>query len=330
MSYPIIPIFIPHIGCPNDCVFCNQRRIAGTICAPKPEQVSALIASGLEKSRCAQVAFYGGSFTAIDEKLQNEYLSAANDFGDSVTGIRISTRPDAIDDGILSRLNNFGVTIIEIGAQSMDDHVLAKSARGHTAQDTRNAAEHIKSAGMQLILQMMVGLPGDTPAGAMDTAKKITSLSPQGVRIYPTVVIRDTILADMWQKGEYTPLAIDEAVEISAKLLEIFEAAQIPVIRLGLNPTEDLSSGDALAGAYHPAFGQLVSAHRWYLHMVDVLRNGCFSDKIQIRVHPSQVSNVVGHRGENKRRIIEMFGLKIVKIIGDSNLFMHQIVILNL
>lgn len=330
MSYPIIPIFIPHVGCPNDCVFCNQRRIASTICAPKPEEVSALIASGLEKNLYAQVAFYGGSFTAIDEDLQNQYLSAANAFGDRITGIRISTRPDAINDAIVARLKEFGVTIIEIGAQSMDDYVLVKSGRGHTAQDTFLAGDCIKRGGVALIIQMMIGLPGDRPDGAMETAKKIALLSPQGVRIYPTVVIRDTILADMWQKGEYSPLTLDQAVEISADILEIFEETRIPVIRMGLNPTDDLSGGDALAGAYHPAFGQLVSAHRWYLRIIDILKKGSFSEKIQIRVHPSQISNVAGQHGENKRRIIETLGFKNIKIMGDSNLLFQEIRIIDL
>ena len=255
----ILPIFVPHAGCPNDCVFCNQKRISGSLLPASAETVRGRLSELPEDARC-ELAFYGGSFTAVDPVLREELLAAARPFLErgTVESIRVSTRPDAVDRGILSGLALAGVKTVELGAQSMSDRVLRLSGRGHTAADTARAAVLVKEAGLTLILQMMTGLPGSDPAADIDTARKLIALRPDGVRIYPTVVIRDTALETLWRSGRYREHSVEDAVEVCSKILPLFEAASIPVIRLGLNPTDELSGGAAAAGAYHPALGELV------------------------------------------------------------------------
>ena len=249
----IIPIFVPHWGCPHNCVFCNQNRITGEKKPATAEDVKRAIAGA--DSENAQVAFYGGSFTAIPASQQEELLEAASGYS-----IRLSTRPDCIDDAVLKRLEKYGVDTIELGAQSLDNEVLRLAGRGHTAEDVENASKLIKAAGFNLILQMMTGLPGDTEEKDIETAKKIIALKPDGARIYPTVIVKDTALFELWKKGLYKEHTVEDAVEVCSKLLPLFDEARIPVIRLGLNPTDDLSGGDAVAGAYHSALGELVKS----------------------------------------------------------------------
>lgn len=322
MSYSVIPVFIPHLGCPHDCVFCNQKRIAGKVNAPKPSEVSALLDVAFERSPDAEIAFYGGSFTAIPLNEQEEYLKVAAKFNPK--SIRLSTRPDAITGPILDLLKKYGVKTIELGAQSMDDSVLTASNRGHTAEDVRASSRMIKAAGFNLILQMMVGLPGEDKNSAVNTAREIAKLKPDGVRIYPTVVVRDTCLEDMWRRGEYTALTVENAVEVCADITEIFDEANIPIIRMGLNPTEDLNGGDALGGAYHPAFGQLVSARRWLRCLREMICE-INADEIIIYAHPKEISNVAGHKGENKKKLMEEFSLKKITILGDKNMPRNKI-----
>ena len=249
----IIPIFVPHWGCPHNCVFCNQNRITGEKKPATAEDVKRAIAGA--DSENAQVAFYGGSFTAIPASQQEELLEAASGYS-----IRLSTRPDCIDDAVLKRLEKYGVDTIELGAQSLDNDVLRLAGRGHTAEDVENASKLIKSAGFNLILQMMTGLPGDTEEKDVETAEKIIALKPDGARIYPTVIVKDTALFELWKKGLYKEHTVEDAVTVCSKLLPLFDEARIPVIRLGLNPTDDLSGGDAVAGAYHSALGELVKS----------------------------------------------------------------------
>ena len=261
----IIPVFVPHLGCPNDCVFCNQRRISGSTVPAAARDVDKAIEDAAALPRTGakrQLAFYGGSFTAIPIHEQMALLAAAKahlDRGD-IDSIRLSTRPDAIDGAVLKRLAEYGVETVELGAQSMCEEVLRLAGRGHTAQDVENASRMIKAAGFRLILQMMTGLPGDSIERSVDTARRIIALEPDGVRIYPTVIVRDTALYDLWQAGRYKEHTVEDAVEYCARLVPLFEAAGIPVIRLGLNPTEELSSGAAAGGAYHPALGELVKS----------------------------------------------------------------------
>ncbi len=226
-----------------------------------PDDVEKTLAAAFENTDCigAEIAFYGGSFTAIEEDRQNALLATAAPYIEKglCSGIRISTRPDCIDESSLSRLSKYGVHTIELGAQSMCDDVLLKAGRGHTQKDVCNASRLIKSYGFKLGLQVMTGLPGDTLAKTIETAEKTVALSPDFVRIYPVVVVTDTPLYDMWKSGAYTPLTVSEAADRAGIMLEIFLNADIDVIRIGLNPNEELSGGGAVAGGYHPALGEM-------------------------------------------------------------------------
>lgn len=316
----IIPVFVPHVGCPNDCVFCNQRRISGQVRPITVEEVSCAIQQGAAITPNGvqrQLAFYGGSFTAIPAAAQERLLGAAQPYlqDGTITSIRLSTRPDAIDEEILLRLRKFGVKTIELGAQSMDDAVLEKAGRGHTAMQVEQAARLVKQYGFELILQMMTGLPGDEDgAASLMTAKKLAELRPDGVRIYPTVIVRDTALHDLWLAGQYREHTVEAAVEICAQIVPIFDAAGIPVIRLGLNPTEDLSNGDAVGGAYHPALGELVKS-RMMLDKARVLLAGAAPDSsVILEVGKGKTSQMVGQHRCNLLALKEEFSLKKIKI----------------
>ena len=326
----IIPVFVPHLGCPNDCVFCNQRRISGSVTPATPEDVSgsverakALTPPGTRR----QLAFYGGSFTAIPVHEQEALLGAAQPYLESgdISSIRLSTRPDAIDGEILARLRRFGVETVELGAQSMSDRVLALSGRGHTAQDVADASAQIKAAGFRLILQMMTGLPGSDDESDVDSARKIAALAPDGVRVYPTVIVRDTALCDLWRAGRYKEHTVEDAVRVCARILPVFEAAGIPVIRLGLNPTEDLSGGDAVGGAYHPALGELVRARIMREKAEALLATANASGEAVLRVNPRLMSQAAGQHGANREYLKEKFGLKRLKFVPDASVDELQI-----
>ena len=229
----IIPIFIPHVGCPHDCIFCNQKKIAGTLRAPTADEIYEKISLALSYSgENPQVAFYGGSFTAIPEDEMKAFLGVAKEFIDAgkVSSVRLSTRPDCIDRHILGILREYGVETIELGTQSMIDSVLVRAGRGHTAADTDSAVKLIKEYGFKLILQMMTHLPGSDDEKDLQTAKMIAELSPDGVRVYPTVVIRDTALETMWRDGRYTACTPEKAAYLGGKIIRIFEKANIPMI----------------------------------------------------------------------------------------------------
>lgn len=315
----VIPIFVPHLGCPNDCVFCNQRRISGQTLPAMPETVRKALENTpqmMPDGIPTQIAFYGGSFTAIPVSEQDALLSAAQPLleKNKNASIRISTRPDCIDKETLRRLVRYRVATIELGAQSMCDDVLRASGRGHTAQDTATAAQLIKEFGLELILQMMTGLPGDTPEKSVFTAQSLIELKPNGVRIYPTVVILDTKLHDMWLAGEYDAHSVEDAVGLCAELYALFEKADIPIIRLGLNPTADLSAGDAVCGAYHPAFGELVYS-RVYLNRARQLLNEFLMrqdnkniKKVTLGVSSSRISAMTGQKRSNIEALRLEFG----------------------
>ncbi len=321
----ILPVYVPHLGCPHACVFCDQRRISGETEAADAEAVRAVLdaaaAAGTPGSG-RQLAFYGGSFTAIPEAKQNELLSAAQEGirQGIIRSIRLSTRPDAIDGDTLDRLRSFGVDTIELGAQSMDSEVLRLSGRGHTAEDVRRAARRIKEAGFSLILQMMTGLPGDSEEKSLYTAQELIALHPDGVRIYPTVVVRGTALHALWLSGLYREQTVEEAVSVCAKLLPLFEAARIPVIRLGLNPTDELSGGEAVAGAYHPALGELVRA-RILLEKARKLLEGISpGTSVILAVQPKLLSQLLGQHRCNYRALIGEYQLAELKIIPKAEL----------
>ena len=311
----IIPVFIPHEGCPHDCVFCNQRRIAAPV-SPDVREVREQVCTALQVAgEGAQVAFYGGSFTAIEKEKQEAYLSAVADL--PVT-VRVSTRPDAIDEETLARLAKYGVRTIELGAQSMSDAVLARAGRGHSAQDVRNASALIRAhGGFDLILQVMCGLPGDEGTW-VSTAREIAALRPDGVRIYPVVVVKGSRLYDLWKMGQYTPLTPREGAFAAAQMLEVFLEAKIPVLRIGLNPTEELSSGGAAAGAYHPALGEMARSYV-YLSRIKAAAGKPRSGKLTIYVNQNRISQALGNRRENLEHLREL-GYTDVSVRGRAQL----------
>ncbi len=316
----IIPVFVPHLGCPHMCVFCNQRRISGEQSPARAEDVTRAVREGLGRlgdNAGATLAFYGGSFTAIPAEEQEELLGAALPFlrSGQIRDIRLSTRPDAVDAVTLERLKKYGVRTVELGVQSMDGEVLRLSERGHTAEDARRAAKAVKDAGFELILQMMTGLPGDTPEKSIKTAREFVKMRPDGVRIYPTVIIRDTPLYDLWLAGEYAEHTVSDAVELCAVLADIFDKAHIPVVRLGLNPTDDLSSGDAVAGAYHPALGELVLARRYLDRERKLLSADDRGKDVVFAVKKGRVSAATGQKRGNSEALKSEFGLKSVKFV---------------
>ncbi len=325
MMSSIIPVFIPHVGCPHDCVFCNQKKIAGKTEAPDGESVRNTIEEALGKlsGEISEVAFYGGSFTAIERPLMIEYLEAAKPFLDEgkVSGIRLSTRPDSVDEEVLSVLQNYGVKTIELGTQSMDETVLEASGRGHTADDVRCASRLIKEAGFSLILQMMTHLPKSDREKDIFTANEIARLSPDGVRVYPTVVVRDTYLEKMMRNEEYTPCTPDEAASLGGEILGIFKAANIPVIRFGLNPTDDLSGGEALAGAYHPALGEMaMSAYFLMLCEKEISKAENEGDSLEIMINPKRISAMTGQKKKNKEILSEKYGFREIKVMGTNEM----------
>ena len=295
-----VAIFVPHLGCPNQCSFCDQREISGAVSAPTAQEVKAACKQALrqlgEGAREAEIAFFGGSFTAIDPAYQRELLEAAFPFvgPQGFGGIRLSTRPDAIDRDILSMLKSYGVTAVELGAQSMDDRVLEMNRRGHNAQAVRDASRIIREAGLELGLQMMLGLYGDSPQGAMETAREFAALGADTVRIYPTVVLRRTQLETLYQSGEYLPMEFEEAVELSARLLEFFGEQGIRVIRCGLHDSPSLEE-NRVAGPYHPAFREVCEG-RMFLRRALRLLEGMPQGEATLWVEPRNLSRMIGQK----------------------------------
>lgn len=328
----ILPIFIPHLGCPNECVFCDQRRISGSpLPASRADVTQKLNAAREQGFRDMELAFYGGSFTAIDPALQEELLSAAKPFrGDGTVGrVRLSTRPDAIDGDVIARLCRFGVNTVELGAQSMVDEVLYASGRGHTAADTRRASAMLKEAGFGLILQMMTGLPGADGERDTETAQEIIALRPDGVRIYPTVIVAGTELEDMWRAGTYREHTVEDAVAVCARIVPMFEAAGIPIIRLGLNPSEELSGGGAVGGAYHPALGELVRSELMRRQAAALLQDVPPGSRVTLGVAPSRVSAMTGQRRKNILALQGEFSLAELKIRSAGDVSGDGIILLD-
>ena len=316
----IIPVFVPHLGCPHQCVFCDQRSISGQknkvsahMVRQQIHQAAALPQTGAER----QLAFYGGSFTAVEPCLQEELLAAAKEALDQgeIDSIRLSTRPDAIDGETLARLRRFGVRTVELGAQSMDEEVLRLSERGHSARDVRRAAEMIKASGFELVLQMMTGLPGDSEEKSVATAKALIALRPDGVRIYPTVIVKGSRLQEMWLRGEYREHRVAEAVEWCAKILPLFREAGIPVIRLGLNPTEELSGGEAAGGAYHPALGELVRSRILLEEARNCLVGIPPDSDATLAIGGRYLSQLIGQKGKNRGILKREFSLRSLRIL---------------
>ena len=307
----IIPIFVPHLGCPNDCIFCNQKSISGQMKMITKQDVKDTIEFYLknirDKETYIEVAFFGGSFTGIDEKLQEEFLSAAYEYIETkkVNSIRISTRPDYINKNILKRLKKYKVQTIELGVQSANDYILKRSGRGHTFEDVKKASRLIRWNGFKLGHQMMVGLPESTRIDEINTAKQLIKLKPKMVRIYPVLVIKNTKLEKEFNNGKYEPIPLVQAVETCKEIYKMFSKKKIEVIRIGLQNTEEISSPEkeksqVVAGPYHPAFRQLVESSVWYDIILNKIKKLNVKVKqVEVIVNPVDVNNVVGHKREN-------------------------------
>ena len=327
----IIPIFIPHAGCPQRCAFCNQSVVSGR----GPESVSAADIRNqvnaffrFRNSRRAgrvQVAFFGGNFLGQEHGVSRGLLEAAARLVAEglVDGIRFSTRPDTVSRRQLEALKPFPVQTVELGVQSMNDQVLQRSRRGHTAADTRGAVQLLKESGYEVGLQIMIGLPGDDETHLMETGRSVAELSPDFVRIYPTLVLAGSRLAAWYRDGTYRPLAIDEAVHLAMKLLHLFKRHSIPVIRMGLQHSSDLTdSRTMLAGPYHPAFGHLVHCASFLAAVLAVLYRQAEGGGTELRltVHPRSVSRMRGLRNANCTRLKEEFGFEAVRVLEDPAL----------
>ena len=325
MKKRTIPVFVPHLGCPNDCSFCNQKKITGiekkSVSADDVHRIVSQHLKTIEREHAhIEIGFFGGSFTGIDKALQEELLGAAQSYlkAGKIDGIRLSTRPDYIDEETIERLQSFGVTTVELGVQSMDDEVLIKNLRGHTAEDTVRASRLIKNSGIALGHQVMPGLYGDSPEGFRETVQKSIALSPDCVRIYPTLVIRDTRLCEWYRAGKFTPLSLSEAVDQSKEAVLAYRAHGISVIRVGLLASDTISvDADVVAGPYHPAFGELVESAIVCDAIISELSEKN-EESVEIKVHPHFVSTLVGEKRGNIKKIQETYPSLQIKIVQDD------------
>lgn len=327
----IVPFFISHRGCPHQCVFCDQRVITG-VSGPLPTAGEIVQKVGdWRRSACAdsvEVAFYGGTFTALTAAEMEMLLAPLQSMlrSGEVSSVRVSTRPDSLDGGTARFLRDSGVRLVELGVQSMDDTVLERAGRGHTAAQSVAAFNLLRGAGLRVGAQLMPGLPGDTPAGAVESLRRLLPLQPDLLRIYPAVVLKGTELARLYLAGVYRPLTVNEAVRICKVMLQVAAVAGIPVIRAGLHPGDDLLGGDILAGPYHPAFRQLAEGERWYDLLSLLCDDFAEGGDLEIRVAPTRVSDLVGHKRTNLRRIEASYPVRFRRIHADSTLGRDEVV----
>ena len=326
----IVPFFLSHQGCPHSCVFCDQHRISGDAGnLPSPAEIREKVAVYRESSGqpSVEVAFYGGSFTLLPLPVQRDLLAPLQPLLDSgeVSAVRLSTRPDAIDPAVIGLLREFRVSLVELGVQSLDDRVLAAAGRGHTAADVFRAFGLLRVAGIAAGAQLMPGLPGDTPGGALRSLHGVLALKPACLRVYPTVVVAGTELAARYHQGVYKPLPLADAVTLGARMLHAAHRAGVPVIRLGLQATE-LLSGPAgiVAGPWHPAFRELAESELAY----DLLRQLTVSmtGPVTVTVHPSRISVVTGQNRTNRTRLGDR-GIILEKILPDPALSPHDLAV---
>lgn len=314
MKHGNLSVFIPHLGCPNQCSFCNQKAITGHSRAPSVKEVEAVLEEACQGLRTppeeTEIAFFGGSFTAVEPAYMEGLLKTGQSFVRrfGLKGIRVSTRPDRVDTRVLALLKEYGVTAVELGAQSMDDRVLSLNRRGHTAKAVEEASRRIQEMGMELGLQMMTGLYGQTGESAWETAKALAALGPDTVRIYPTVVLRGTYLHQLLEQGVYRPQTLEEGVSLCSGLLLFFHRLGIPVIKLGLHASQEVER-DRVGGAYHPAFRELCESRIYWQLAREQLLAAQGSPSV-IRVGPSMVSKMVGQKRANLTRLEEEFGRK--------------------
>ncbi|MDD4780835.1 MAG: radical SAM protein [Tissierellia bacterium] len=326
----IIPIFVPHVGCKFDCVFCNQKRITGkgTVNVNKQYAIDIVeeYRKTIDENTLTEIAFFGGSFTAIEKELQEELLQVGHFYKKLgiVQKIRMSTRPDAIDEDILKLQKKYNVDIIELGIQSLDDEVLLKANRGHTRQDCFNASKLIKEYGFTLGHQVMPGLPGSTRESDIKTCVDSISMKPHMVRIYPTLIIKDTNLLYMYEDGTYIPLTVQEAVDVTSYIYSLYMVNNINVIRIGLQNTESINEGeDVVGGPFHPAFRQLVEEKIYFTSIYNILKDKNIDDRqIKILANNKEISNICGQNKANIIKLKNIFNIKKVsfEISNDNNI----------
>mgnify|MGYP002628830788 FL=1 len=311
---------MPERACPFQCIFCDQQKITSQLSTPNYQEITHNIEQYLahipEINTAVQVAFFGGTFTGIPMTEQRSYLQIVQPFIQSrkVEGIRISTRPDYINQPNLELLKEMGVTHIELGAQSLVDHVLAASYRGHNSEQVKLASELIKANGFVLGLQMMLGLPGDSPKFALETAQKIIDLGAEETRIYPTLVIKGTALEQLMQKSKYIPMTTEVAIIQSAQLYQLFEEHQIKVLRVGLYPDEDLLNNEVIAGPDMKNFKEKVMTHIWSQRLNSLLEMGkekkfnkALKNNIIIHVAPNQLNFAIGFQASNRKALMRVY-----------------------
>jgi histone acetyltransferase (RNA polymerase elongator complex component) len=332
----IIPVFLPNIGCPHQCAFCNQSAITSIKQKiPSSEKLHKIVNNFLKykgKDRdLVQIAFFGGNFLGLRAAHIQSLLYEASKFvtDGSVDSLRFSTRPDTINNETLDILIPFPVSTVELGVQSMDDNVLAMSKRGHTSADTKNAVRLLKERDYEIGLQMMVGLPGDDETKAQLTGRRLADMSPDFVRIYPTVVLAGSLLARWYQNGKYAPIPLEQCITLVKNLYLLFRENDIKVIRMGLQASEDLEKGsEILAGPYHSAFGHLVFS-RIFLDMATSILNSkkYAQDEVVIKVNPRAISKMRGLKNRNIEILKRKYNIKSIKIIPDISLTEDSLIV---
>lgn len=332
-SHYIIPIFVPHEGCPHDCVFCNQNSITGqqapVDAAYVRETIDAYLGTIRRENAVIEVSFFGGTFTAISMAKQKELLAVAREYKERgfINLIHLSTRPDYIDDSILGNLRDYTVDVIELGIQSMDEEVLARSGRGHTACHSAEASMLIREYGFTLGHQIMLGLPGDDFEKDIRTAEAVIRLQPDICRIYPALTIKDTEMERLYRRGEYTPYTLREAVEISKTVYSMLVSEGINVIRVGLQPTEEINTGgDLVAGPFHPAFRELVEGSL-LSDMIGEALAGADPSDVRIRVNGKDMSKLYANGKEFFNEMKEKMKIKKMKVESDSSLNRCELVL---
>jgi histone acetyltransferase (RNA polymerase elongator complex component) len=322
----VIPFFIAHLGCPHRCVFCDQEKISGArgvlpTAAEMLDTVARYQASSPDREM--EVAFYGGTFTALPHEDQRYLLGALQPLlaSGELRSLRLSTRPDAVDLETAGFLKAMGVRTVELGVQSMNDEVLRLSGRGHSARDAELALRVLQEAGIQVGVQLMPGLPGDSDQRSLASLERVLALRPSFLRIYPTLVLAGTELAALYGAGKFLPQSLDQAVSLCRRMLLAARRAGIPVIRLGLQPTAELESpGVLLAGPYHPAFGQLVESELYYELMCVLAAGVPEGSRVSFLAPAGRTSDLVGQGRRNLKSLAERFGVIVTKVSEDAGL----------
>lgn len=325
-----IPVFIPEEACPNQCVFCNQHRIAGAECAPSVEEVIHKVETHLQTITAngeVEIGFFGGNFTGISQNEQQAYLESVQPYVKSgrVKSIRLSTRPDYINLEILNFLKHYHVTSIELGAQSLDDEVLKLAGRGHTAEQVHKASQLIKENGFNLGLQMMIGLPGDSPEKSVFTAQEIIRLGAGCTRIYPTLVIKNTKLESLYLNGQYSPLTMEDALCRVADIVPLFINANVKILRIGLHPSEGLLDNTSLvAGPFHVAFGEMAFSEIWRRIVKTMVFENGKRNVLTLTVAKGMRNPAIGHKATNKNLLLDEFRKVIFEESADLKGFEYH------